>query len=100
MLSPPEIVVSLRAAKNSPLVLSLFLGEHLLQRLDAHLDHGVVRLKGSPALNGHAGPPNGAAEEIVVSSHIAVEFPGKSHHHGQEGKMDQRPQPRVGELPK
>ena len=61
-----------------PLILALFLGQNQCQRLNGHLQHGVVGLKGGKILQPHPRCRQRSGEGIVMAAHEAVELIGQA----------------------
>ena len=78
-----------------PLVLALLLGQHQLQRLNGHLQHGVVRLEGGEILQPHARRREDAGDGVVVAAYKAVELIGQTHHRHQQQKVHPDAHPQV-----
>lgn len=70
-----------------PPIAALLLRDNLLQGLNGHLDHGVVRLICGEVLHPKAGGAEGAAKGVAVTAHIAVELPGDAHDQGQKKQV-------------
>ena len=87
------------AEEGSPRVLALYLGQNQLQRLDAHLDHGIVRLKGGEILEPQSGGGEQLCDRPVVPPRPAVELIADPHDDGQHQQVGHKPPQGVVDRP-